>query len=119
MWDSIPHTLWSTLNVMPRKRKELAPLEEKATSLAVDPRIEQIFTKYGDPLEAMARMANELDGDTFSDDAVSTRARLLTELARYRYAQFKTKDSDANLAQGQKVEITLVGINPPKEPKSD
>ena len=112
MPPGIPYTL-----TMPRKRKELAPPAPptpETTALVIDPRIAQIFEKYGDPLEAMARMADELEGNIYSDDALSTRARLLTELAKYKYAQFKTKDSDSAMQQGQKVEITLVGIDPPK-----
>jgi len=115
MCASTLHALWDRVNVVPRKRKELAPPKDSETAvLTVHPRVLEIFEKYGDPLEEMAKMAKFLDGDTFSDDAISTRARLLSELARYGYAQFKGRDADASAAQAQKVEINIVGINPPK-----
>ena len=101
---------------MPRKRKELAPVPKDSGdgTLTVDPRIKAIFEKYGDPLEKMAKMAEELEGNIYSEDALSTRARLLSELARYGYAQFKGKDADASAAQAQKVEINIMGVDLPK-----
>lgn len=101
---------------MPRKRKDLAPppKDSEGNPLVVDPRIKLIFEKYGDPLEGMAQMADELKGDRFSDDAISTRARLLAELAKYGYAQFKGRDADGAQAQAQKVEINITGIPLPK-----
>ena len=115
MCDTHPHALWCRVNVMPRKRKELAPPKDSGDGqLVVHPKVQEIFEKYGDPLEEMAKMAKALDGDTFSDDAISTRARLLSELARYGYAQFKGKDADAANAQAQKVEINILGVDLPK-----
>jgi hypothetical protein len=101
---------------MPRKRKELAPKSSEGDTavLTVHPRVQEVFEKYGDPIEEMAKMAKELAGDRFSDDAISTRARLLTELARYGYAQFKGRDADASATAAQKVEINIVGLAPPK-----
>lgn len=107
---------------MPRKRKELAPPEKLGPlgpsgtngtngTLVVHPKVLAIYEQYGDPLEEMAKMAKSLDGNIFSEDSLATRARLLSELARYGYSQFKGRDAESN-AQAQKVEINIVGIEP-------
>ena len=101
---------------MPRARKLPPPLPEKVGDLAVHPRVTQVFEKYGDPLEKMAQMAQELE-DSFAEDALSTRARLLSELAAYGYAKFKGRDAD-NHQQAQKVEINIVGLAEKLVPES-